>query len=318
MKVNEQLWELLLLQKNHDLNDTCLGWGYDGTSISEINDRNSEKISSYIALLLKSDCANIEQLTKTFTQKIIPYNHVLFFVDPKIKTEDLNTLQNYWPLSVLNQLLPNVDLPYVFIHSATTLDGYLATESGDSKWIGNEDNLIHAHRLRALFNAVLVGNNTVTNDNPSLTVRHVSGKNPIRLVLSNNCANLSALGESCKNDTILLRHADFKDQTNSDHFNKVIFFEGNTKENTIKNLLSKCKNEGVNSILVEGGGLTISNFIETGNVDTIQFHISPILFGSGIKAVKLPHINSVEEALRLKNMLVSSVGNSFMITANLK
>lgn len=77
--------------------------------------------------------------------------------------------------------------PFVALKYAMTLDGKIATASGDSKWISNEQSRTYAHRLRSIYDCILVGKNTVLNDDPSLTCRLVEGKNPLRIVLDSHC-----------------------------------------------------------------------------------------------------------------------------------
>ncbi|WP_299111724.1 RibD family protein [uncultured Winogradskyella sp.] len=315
MKVDDTLWQKLLELKNKTITKNILGWAFNGKSFSEIYSIVNLN-TNYTAILLKSNSELSENTNLSSYRRIkIPFEGLLFFVYTNISSELLAVLQNYWPLSVLCHL--NTNLPYIFIHSATSLDGYLATTSGSSQWIGNDENLIHAHRLRALFDSVLVGGKTVLNDKPSLNVRHVKGDNPKRLILSNKCKNLSSLKKIANCKTYLLRDLEYSYDDYTNHFDKIISFKGKSKKDKILDLLQKCKDENITSILIEGGGTTLSTFIETKFAKTIQFHISPMLFGSGIKAVKLPAVNLVNETHKLKNMYVTQIGNSFMITAGL-
>ena len=92
--------------------------------------------------------------------------------------------------------------PYIFGHLAQTLDGYIATESGESRYISSIDNLEHLHMLRAISDVVLVGSNTVKFDNPKLTTRLVKGPNPMRVVIDKN--------DTIKNSCNLLKNKDRK------------------------------------------------------------------------------------------------------------
>ncbi len=319
MKVNEKLWKLLLLQKNHQVDSSLLGWQYNGKSITKIKCIDDAVVlpTSSLALLFNKANPQVKSLVykRQFKKITLPYKGFSLYANSWIMQDELITLQNYWVPSILGQVQSG--LPFVFIHSAISLDGYLATVNGDSKQIGNYENLVHAHRLRALFDAVLVGSHTFFKDKPLLTVRHVSGKNPKRLILSNKSRDFSALNSISSDKTFLLRSLKYQSTTKINCFDKIIFFDGNSKKECMLNLLQKCKAEKIDSILVEGGGTTLSAFIETGLADTIQFHLSPILFGSGIKAVQLSNINSVNEALQLENILLTHVGDSFMVTAYL-
>lgn len=316
MNVSHELWNSFLSLKNNN-NDTknSVGWTFNGSTFSELKD-TSEINSDTQAILIKikyQDSFN----TKVFNFKNIQihYEGLTLYISDSLSENKKNILIHYWPLSVVSKT--NTTLPHVFIHSAISLDGYIATNSGHSHWIGNEENLTHAHRLRALSDAVMIGGKTVLADKPSLNVRHVEGKNPKRLILSNRCDDLSALKKIADCKTYLLRDTQFIYDDCTNHFDKIISFNGTTKKEKLLDLLQKCKNENINSILIEGGGRTLSSFIETKLARIVQFHMSPMLFGCGIKAVQLPEVNLVNETHKLKDMLVTPIGNSFMVTAGL-
>lgn len=315
MNISKVLWQNILDLKNTSVSENCLGWSFNGSSFSELHS-TSDVNNTHNALLLKSHITvELKTELSKYNHIKIPYEGLSLFTNATISNDHVNILQNYWPLSVIHHL--NSKLPHIFIHSAISLDGYLATSSGHSHWIGNEENLIHAHRLRALLDAVLVGGKTVINDKPTLNVRHVEGDNPIRLVLSNKCKDLSSLKATSECKTYLLRDSAYDYDNCTNHFDKIISFSGTCKKEKLTHLLRQCKNENINSILVEGGGTTLSSFVETKLAKIVQFHISPMLFGSGIKALKLPEVNLVSEAHKLKDMNMTPVGNSFMVTARL-
>ncbi len=315
MIIDDSLWINLLKLKEESPDKNIHGWAFDGESFQQLK-TNKDLTSNLKAILLISNSTlKLDSQLSLYEKIETPFKEFLFFVHATLSKSIITILQNYWPLSVIGHL--NRNLPHVFIHSAISLDGYLATTSGHSRWIGNDENLTHAHRLRALFDAILVGSKTVINDKPSLNVRHVQGENPKRLILSNRCDDFSSLKEIGNSETILLRDSEFNYLDDANHFDKVLFFEGISQEEKMSDLLQKCKKENMNSILIEGGGATISSFIETRLAQNIQFHISPLLFGSGIKAVQLPEVNMVNDTHQLKNMCVTPVGNSFMVTASL-
>ena len=315
MNINNILWQNILDLKNKSATENCFGWAFDGTSFSELLNETDLK-DDYSAVLLKSNkSSKLNTKLSNYKHRSIPFDELDFFTNSTNSNDIINILQNYWPLSVLSHL--NSELPHVFIHSAISLDGYLATSSGHSHWIGNDENLIHAHRLRALSDAVLVGSNTVLSDKPSLNVRLTAGNNPKRLILSNKCEDLSSLKKISDCKTSLLRDSDYHYDDCTNHFDKIISFSGTSKKDKMLDLLHKCKEDNIKSILVEGGGTTLSSFIETKLAKIVQFHLSPMLFGSGIKAVTLPKVNMVNETHKLKDMQVTPIGNSFMVTAGL-
>ncbi len=315
MEIDDAIWKNLLKLKEVDHTKDILGWGYKDASFVEI--LSYETINPDLeGVLFNAEYSKDLELRVPQHKNIeTPFKGFSFFVSPSIDSNISSFLQNYWALSVLHAL--NLELPYILIHSAISLDGFMATQKGHSHWIGNEENLIHAHRLRALFDGVLVGANTVLNDKPLLNVRRVQGNNPKRLILSNKCKDFSSLNKDCSCESYLLRDIQYGNEIIKGDFDKILLFEGNTKKDKMVDLLQKCKKENIKSILIEGGAATLSTFVETKLAHNIQFHISPLLFGSGIKAVNLPEVNTVHEANKLKNMCVTPVGNSFMITATL-
>src|SRR5262245_32290726 len=72
---------------------------------------------------------------------------------------------------------------YVLGRIAQSIDGRIATTSGASHWISGPDDIVHTHRLRALFDAVVIGSGTIRADDPQPTTRHVEGPSPVRVVL---------------------------------------------------------------------------------------------------------------------------------------
>lgn len=315
MNVNKALWLNILELKNKPATKNCLGWAFDGITFSEISN-DKDLTDNHLAFLLKSNrSSNLDTKLSKFRPVKIPFEGLSFYTSSTISNDVVIILQNYWPLSVLSHL--NFELPHILIHSAISLDGFIATSSGHSHWIGNDENLIHAHRLRALSDAVLVGGKTVLNDKPSLNVRHVEGNNPKRLILSNQCVDLSSLKKIANCKTYLLRDSAFNYDDCTSHFDKIIAFSGESKKDKLLDILQQCKKENITTILVEGGGTTLSSFIETKLANIVQFHMSPMLFGCGIKAVKLPDVNLVDETRKLRDMQVTTMGNSFMVTAGL-
>ncbi len=207
----------------------------------------------------------------------------------------------------------NAKTPFTCVHFAQTIDGKMATVTGKSKWIGNEENLVHAHRIRALVDAILVGANTFRIDKPKLDVRLVKGENPIKVIISNSKIELETLNEG-KTFLFSNNHLVYE---NLPHQTEAI--QINNDENIISSeaLLTVLKQREIHSILVEGGAQTIRNFIEEKMVSRMEFHIAPIIFGSGKNSVELIEIEEINQAIVLKNPVYYKMGNAIMCVSNL-
>ena len=166
----------------------------------------------------------------------------------------------------------NKKRPYVILKWAETKDGFIAPASKDTLkpvWITNEYSRQLVHKWRVEEQAILVGTNTVLNDNPSLTVRDWTGENPIRIVIDKKndlTTEYNVLNNEAK--TIII---------NNNLINKS---EGNTAEQ-ILNLLME--NE-ITSVIIEGGSKTLQTFIDANLWDEARVFVGDIYFKQGIKA----------------------------------
>lgn len=158
----------------------------------------------------------------------------------------------------------NKKRPYIILKWAETADGYIAPKHKNEKkpvWIANTISRQLVHKWRSEEQAILVGTNTVTHDNPSLTVRDWCGNNPIRVVLD-------------KNDKLTKDH----DVFNKDAETLVL------RENTAQTICDALYNHNINSIIIEGGAKTLQLFIDAGLWDEAKVFIGIAEFKDGIKA----------------------------------
>ncbi|MEZ5967004.1 MAG: RibD family protein [Planctomycetota bacterium] len=188
-------------------------------------------------------------------------------------------------------------------HLAQTLDGRIACTTGDSQWIGNPGNLRHAHRLRALHDAVLVGSGTVERDDPALTVRHVLGPNPRRVVLNGSASSLARQHELkvYADAGCILACAAEQGPTARAAGVEVVALETDAEGNVpIDTLLGALAARGLHSVFVEGGGRTLSSFFAAGRLDLLHLHVAPIILGSGVPSFELPTVRRLADAPRLR------------------
>ena len=198
-------------------------------------------------------------------------------------------------------------------HFAQTLDGKIATETGHSKWIGNEENLKHAHRMRALCDAILIGRSTLNHDQPKLNVRHVSGKNPARVVLSGKDADFSCLLEACDAPILVISS---KDQPAKESIRHLQLPAANGRLHSDQ-ILTCLYEQGLHTVYIEGGSMTTSNFIKDRAIDILQLHLSPQIFGSGQQSIQLPEIKEVQEAIQFSRFRFQTVGDTQMFVGHL-
>lgn len=165
--------------------------------------------------------------------------------------------------------------PYIVLKWAQTLDGFIARENGDSKWISAPQSRILVHRWRSEEAAILVGPGTAVADNPSLTVRDWFGTNPIRFVLDPRRAlpeqlNLFHMPNPAHRITL--------NPQNEDDW--VI----NNPENWVADFETQCYKQGIQSVLVEGGAGVLESFLTTGSWDEARVFTAPEVFKSGLRA----------------------------------
>jgi diaminohydroxyphosphoribosylaminopyrimidine deaminase/5-amino-6-(5-phosphoribosylamino)uracil reductase len=183
-------------------------------------------------------------------------------------------------------------------HLGQSLDGHIATASGDSYYVTGPDNVRHLHRLRALCSAIVVGAGTVARDDPQLTVRHVAGPNPVRVVLD-PAARLDARRRVFTDGaarTLVVHAAGLAAPTpGSAEVLEVPVDGGGLKLDV---LLARLHERGLSTVFVEGGGATVSRFLEAGLLDRLQIAIAPLVTGRGRPGLTLPARERIAECLR--------------------
>jgi diaminohydroxyphosphoribosylaminopyrimidine deaminase / 5-amino-6-(5-phosphoribosylamino)uracil reductase len=188
---------------------------------------------------------------------------------------------------------------FAVAHLAQSLDGKIAATSGASRWISGEDDLCHTHRMRALADAVVVGADTVLHDDPMLTVRRCSGTHPVRVVIDPE-RKLEAhhkLFTDRSARTIVIASAD---RHNGDAAPDVetILLARTDSVIAPKAIRAALAARGLYWLFIEGGGVTISNFLREGCLDRLQITVAPVILGSGRPSITLPPISEPGLGLR--------------------
>lgn len=211
--------------------------------------------------------------------------------------------------------------PFVVLKTAMTLDGKIATRTGASRWVAGPESRKFAHHLRNVYDAILVGVNTVLVDNPKLTVRLVKKvKNPVRIVLDAYAWTplvADVLGKGARTIIVVGQKAPKKKvkalQKKGAEVLRVPAPKGLVD---LKILMRKLAGMGITSLLVEGGGEVNASFLEAGLVDKAHFIIAPKVFGG--REAKTPvegeGIKIPSQARHLKNVQVSRSGDGILIS----
>lgn len=184
--------------------------------------------------------------------------------------------------------------PLAIGHLGQSLDGFIATPSGDSQTITGNENIVHLHRLRSLCDAVVVGAGTVAADDPQLTTRHVPGPNPIRVVFDPGRrlpASFRLFTDGAAPTLYICERSRVAAGETHVGCATIAAIDGSERREQAAEALRLLRARGCTRVLVEGGGVTVSTFLEANLLDRLQIAVAPVLIGEGRPAVRLaPHV----------------------------
>ena len=223
------------------------------------------------------------------------------------------------PTSGWQQLLPSSDPPHALIDlylpvcSATTarpitvghlgqsLDGFIATHAGESQFVTGRANILHLHRMRALSDAIVVGAGTVAADDPQLTTRHVSGPNPLRVVLdpSRRLGDHYRVFTDDEAETLYVCGRSLA-RPGETHFGRARVLPAFDPSGAldVEELLRLLHARGCSRTFIEGGGVTVSMFLEAKGLDRLHIAIAALIIGNGRPAIRLAPPTSLGECQR--------------------
>lgn len=207
--------------------------------------------------------------------------------------------------------------PLVAIQFGTSLDGKIATYKGYSKWINNEKAREFSRRLRGQYQAILVGINTVIVDNPHLGTRVEGLKDPLRIILDPKL-RIPLDAQVLRDENVLMITTTNAPQSTIELLEKrgikVLIFEEN--KIAIKDLLTKLKELKIISVLVEGGGKTLGNFIDERLVDKVYAFYGPIIIGgeNAVSAIRGKGTETIKQALHLENIEIKRFSDDILIS----
>lgn len=215
-------------------------------------------------------------------------------------------------------------IPFVTVKYAQTLDGRIATKTGNSQWISSAPSRKYSHYLRGINDCVLVGIGTIKSDNPKLTVRHVKGRNPLRVIVDSKLSiplRSNVLTDNAPQRTIVATtsQAPSKKVSAIEKLGVEVMIVKKDKNGgvSLDGLLKKLGRKKIVSIMVEGGPQIITSLLKAKLVDKMIIFTSPKILGEGTNAIGDLKINKVKDAIKFSSFKTIKKGDDFVFTGKL-
>src|SRR3989339_657412 len=217
-------------------------------------------------------------------------------------------------------------LPYVTVKWAMSIDGKIATHTGESRWITCEESRKYVHKIRGQMDGILVGVNTVVRDDPLLTCRIEGGRNPKRIVVDSNAAlpvNSRLLSTINEGEIIVAvgKNAQLSRIEKLEQLGcKIVQTKDMNGHVDLKELFQRLGEIKLTNILVEGGSRVITSVIEGRLADRVMVFVAPIIIGgAGAKSPVLgTGINKISEAAEIDEIEIKRFSNDIVIEGSLK
>lgn len=212
--------------------------------------------------------------------------------------------------------------PFVALKYAMTLDGKIASSSGDSKWITGEEARQQSHYLRSIYDCILVGKGTILADDPELTCRLVNGKNPVRIVLDAHLEiPLTAKvlkGKEAKTIIVTSHNVDMEKLAQIKALPNIEAFQITCKNGRLdlEELLKVLGELKYTSVFVEGGSAVHGSFYDAGYVNKVYAFVAPKIIGGSEALTPIGGLGStkIKHGLNLKNVEYKAYGQDLLIS----
>ena len=223
-------------------------------------------------------------------------------------------------MDLLGDVRPRDDRPFVVVKLAQTLDGRLATVTGDSRWISGEEERRVSHGLRAASDAVMVGIGTILADDPRLTVRMVPGACPMRVVLDTRLripTEARVLDDAAPSLVYTTSRAPAERRFALSSLGVAVRTVPTSREGlSLEAVLADLRRSGLRLVLVEGGSRLATSLFASGLVDRAIVAVAPIIVGSGKEAVGDLGIVRIADAVRIAEPAVHLAGHDVIVAGD--
>lgn len=216
-------------------------------------------------------------------------------------------------------------MPFVTLKIAQTLDGKIATASGESKWITGEKAREEGRRLRSSHDAILVGINTVLKDDPQLTCRIQKGRDPIRIIVDSKLRlplQARVLAQKCAQTIVAtIASASLSKRKKLEQAGAIVVIAKSSNGRVdLRDLMKKLAKRDIISVLMEGGSEIHASALQAGIVDKAVFFIAPMLMTGRDSLCSIGGISprKLSKAVKLTNISSKFIGDDLMVTGYIR
>jgi diaminohydroxyphosphoribosylaminopyrimidine deaminase/5-amino-6-(5-phosphoribosylamino)uracil reductase len=216
-------------------------------------------------------------------------------------------------------------IPFVTVKVAESLDGKIATRTGDSKWISSDKSRAFAHRIRGDYDAIMVGVNTVLRDNPSLNV-WFSRKKLIKVIVDSNLSISEDSNIFAGDSQVIIITLPARPGQETENRKKlaakarILEVKEKAGQINLRDALKKLAALHISNIIVEGGGTLIGSLFDERLVDRILFFISPKIIGGkdAVSSVMGSGAKRIDQAIKLSDLKIRRFGEDLLVSARVK